>query len=96
MMPLKVDLGPRARRDVFAIWDHIAQDSPRAADATLRRIDKVVQHLAHNPETGRPRPELGAEIRSFPAIDSYLVYYRYSTTSLSVLRILHAARDIKP
>lgn len=94
-MRLKVDRTPRSKRDVFDIWDYIASDSPRAAEKQLRRIDNVIATLAERPEAGRINSDLGAEIRSFP-VDRYLVFYRPTQTTLTVLRILHAARDIKP
>lgn len=95
-MPLKVERGPHARRDILAIWDYIAADSGRGAEAVLRRINRIVGDLAEHPALGRERPELGDGIRSFPAAGSYLVYYRYSATTLRVLRILHTARDVTP
>jgi len=41
------------------------------------------------------RPELGAELRSFP-MAGYLIFYRHGPATLTVVRILHAARDITP
>jgi len=37
----------------------------------------------------------GADLRSFP-IAGYLIFYRHGPATLTVVRILHAARDITP
>lgn len=92
-MPLKVVRSPRAKRDAFDIWDYVSADSPRGAERQLRRINTVVAMLAERPEAGRGREDLGADIRSFPCL-SYIVFYRHSRTTLTIIRILHAARDI--
>lgn len=94
-MPLEVDRTPRSERDAFDIWDYVSLDSALGAERLLRRIDAIVQMLAERPAAGRARTELGHGIRSFPA-ESYMVYYRYSETTLTVVRILHAARDVTP
>ena len=43
---------------------------------------------------GRLRPELASGMRSF-AIDKYLVFYRIAGDAITVLRVLHGARDIE-
>jgi len=93
MMPLSIDRKPQAKRDAIEIWDYIAPNGPRAAEGMLRRIDKAIKMLAERPEGGRACEELGTGIRSFP-VESYRVFYRYSANTLTIVRILHAARDI--
>ncbi len=43
-----------ALRDLRALQDYIAEDSPAAADRITRRIRDAVSHLADFPESGRP------------------------------------------
>jgi toxin ParE1/3/4 len=83
----------QALRDLDDIWFHIAQDSVINADAWLDHLfDKAVS-LSEQPQMGRARPELGAEIRSLP-VGAYLVYYRPLSDGVEVVRVLHSARDI--
>jgi len=69
--PLK---SPQTEIDLTAIWDYIAADNPRAADALLDRIDATFDMLAETPFAGRDRSELRAELRSFP-VGNYLIFY---------------------
>lgn len=94
-MPLRIERSPRAKRDAFEIWDYIAPESRSGAERTLRRIDAVIQKLAERPELGRARPELGSGMRSFP-MESYVIFYRATETTLHIARLLHSARNIEP
>jgi toxin ParE1/3/4 len=90
---------PRVRNTVLAendltdIWVHIASDNPVAADALLDRIGEQCAMLAANPKAGRARPELFAELRSFP-VGSYLILYRPEPGGIEVVRVLHGSRDL--
>ena len=50
-----------ARRDINAIWDRIAQDSPRSAELVDSAILRAVAALADHPERGRPGRTRGPE-----------------------------------
>ncbi|MBL1278196.1 MAG: type II toxin-antitoxin system RelE/ParE family toxin [Ectothiorhodospiraceae bacterium] len=39
------------------------------------------------------RPELTADLRSFP-VDRYVLYYRANTGGIELVRVLHGSRDI--
>jgi plasmid stabilization system protein ParE len=47
---------PKAEADLLEIWLFIAQESPRAADRLLDRIETQCRLLADNPRLGRERP----------------------------------------
>ncbi len=58
---------PSATADLVAIWEFIAEDSPRSARQLIERIIIVCNTtLAGNPRIGRSREELASESRSFP------------------------------
>ena len=87
-------LSRRARRDLLQIWTYIAQDSELAAD---RFIDLLIQHfhlLGKNPHVGRRRDELRAGYRSFP-VGQYLVFYRVMDSSIQIMHVMHAKRDME-
>jgi toxin ParE1/3/4 len=75
IMMLKVTRTPQARLDLIEIWSYIADDSETSADRLLLRIDEIARMLSEQPFSGRARPELHPEIRSFP-IGNYVLFYR--------------------
>lgn len=88
-------LRSKAKVDIAEIWAHIAEDSEVHADAYLDRLDAQIQMLALRPALGRQRPELGPAIRSFP-LGRYVIYYQKTSGGISVVRVLHSARDVAP
>ena len=86
---------PRAVADADAIWDFIAADNPRAADALLDRLDRALSMLAENPLAGRERAELAQDIRSFP-VGNYVIFYTPTKDGIEVIRLLHGSRDVGP
>ena len=66
---------PQASDNLAELWAYIAEDSPRQADAFAVRLRPGVSGLlARNPNIGRARPELLANLRSFP-IGRYIIFY---------------------
>lgn len=92
-MPLNIRRFPQAQIDQNAIWLAIAEDSVRAADGVLERINQIVHMLAENPRAGRARDDLGPGLRYFPA-DSYVVFYTLAPGTLELRRVMHGASDI--
>jgi toxin ParE1/3/4 len=82
-----------ALRDLERIVVRIAVDDPAAArrfrDRMLDRID-VLRRL---PESAQPRPEFGVDVRTIP-IGRYIVFVRVTVPKVTVLRIIHGARDL--
>jgi len=84
----------RAELDLDEIWLHVAADSPSAANALLDSIGVRSSLRATQPLSGRLRPELGADIRSF-VVGSYVIFYRPLADGVEIIRVLHGARDIE-
>jgi toxin ParE1/3/4 len=84
---------PRAELDLLDIGLQIAQDSPRAADRMLAKIERRFELLLRNPKLGRIRAELAPSLRSFP-IAPYVVFYRIHKSGIEIIRVLHGARDV--
>ena len=93
-MPLRIERTPQSKRDLFAIWDYVSPESVRGAERLIRRIDEIVRMLEQNPSAGRISP-VSESLRYFP-LENYLIFYRHTDTALTIIRILHAARDITP
>jgi toxin ParE1/3/4 len=86
---------PKAVDDLAEIWAYIAEDNPREANAFASRIHKEFRMLSVQPRMGRERPELLADLRSFP-VGRYVIFYLPRRRGIEVVRVLHGARDLKP
>ena len=89
----RVLLTRQAETDLEEIWLHIALENPVAADDM---IDAIVDHakiIAAQPLAGRARPELAAELRSFPE-GNYVIFYQPVPDGVRIIRVLHGARDV--
>jgi addiction module RelE/StbE family toxin len=94
-MPLLV-FTERAQADLLEAWLYIAEDNLAAADRVLDRLEQEAKVLLLQPLMGRARPELGSAVRSWPTSTPYVLFYEVDGTELTVLRVLHHARDIRP
>lgn len=84
---------PQAEKDIDEILLFIAADNLEAAISFQERLTDRFEMLAENPKTGRARPELKENIRSFPE-GNYLVFYREWAGIVAIVRVLHGARDL--
>lgn len=94
-MPLRIERLPQASSDLLDIWDYISPNSQKGATRIIGELYAAFAMLADQPMAGRERFELGAELRCFPVM-GYIVFYRHDDRVLTLVRILHAARDITP
>jgi toxin ParE1/3/4 len=90
---MRVTLSPLAQRDLEAIGDYIAADSPARAIMFIARVRRQCAALGKTPKGYRLRPELGAGIRSC-AFGSYVLFFTVAKGRLTIQRILHGAMDI--
>ena len=86
----------RAQADLLETWLYIAEDNPAAADKVLDTLEQEAKLLFLQPLMGRARPELGSAVRSWPSATPYVVFYEVDESELTVLRVLHHARDVRP
>ena len=78
--------------DRIAIFDYIENDNPLAAVRVDTRIENEVERLIKFPEMGRPGRIRGTRelvITRTP----YIVAYTVAHDSVTILRILHGARQ---
>jgi toxin ParE1/3/4 len=87
---------PRANEDLLDIWAYVAENSPRAADRLLLRIDEECQLLSENPLLGELVEQYRPGLRRF-VVGNYLIFYHAlpEGDGIEVFRILHGARDIQ-
>jgi toxin ParE1/3/4 len=83
-----------AKADLLEAWLHIAEASVDAADGVIDAIHQEAQTLSLQPLMGRGRSELAEGVRSWPTSTRYILFYVPSDEGVTVLRVLHHARDI--
>ncbi|WP_053169035.1 type II toxin-antitoxin system RelE/ParE family toxin [Limnohabitans planktonicus] len=90
----EVSFAQSAQTDLLEAWSFIAEESFEAADHVLEVIEKEALTLALQPLMGRARPELNKEVRCWPTSAAYNLYYVASDSGITVIRVLHHARDV--
>jgi len=88
-------LTPRAEKDVFEIWDHIAEKSVINADIFRDQIFEAFKTIAAMPGIGHVREDLADKRHRFWPVYSYLVVYREETVPLQIIAVVHGARELK-
>jgi len=82
-----------AREDLIAIWTHIADDNPQAADRVLDRLEESANRLADNPQMGPARDDIRPGLR-YLVSGSYLLLYRITDGGIEIVRAVHGRRDL--
>jgi len=90
-----VTLSQSAQTDLLEAWLYIAEENLSAAHKLLDAINKEANTLALQPLMGRARPELADCLRSWPTSTPYLLFYLADEVGITVLRVLHHARDVR-
>jgi toxin ParE1/3/4 len=90
---VRVFVSHAAERDLEAIADHIAIDSPAAARNFLRKLRTHCAELGQFPARypimqGRTDADIRRRVSG-----NYLIFYRIEPKRVVILRILHAALD---
>jgi toxin ParE1/3/4 len=84
-----------AQTDLIEAWAFIAEENPTAANRVLDTIEREANALSSQPLMGRARPELAAGVRSWSTSTPYILFYLADDSGVTVLRVLHHARDIQ-
>ena len=84
-----------AQTDLLEAWLFIAEENLAAADRLLDQIEREMHTLLLQLLMGRARPELATGVRSWPTSTPYVLFYVVNEQSMTVLRVLHHARDVR-
>ena len=87
-------LTERAEADVEAIADFIAGDSVDAAVKVVLALEDAFVLLASRPGIGHMREDLTDRPLKFWSVYSYLVVYDPAGDPLTIVAVLHGARDV--
>lgn len=77
--------------EIDSAVNHISADSPRSADLVLDRIEATANLLAEMP-TGRPGRVKGTYEKPVHRT-AYIVAYALSDRTITILHVIHGARD---
>ena len=91
----RVTLAQSAQTDLLEAWLYVAEDNQQAADRILDAIEKEANTLLLQPLMGRARPELADGVRSWPSSTPYILFYLADDDGITMLRVLHHARDVR-
>jgi plasmid stabilization system protein ParE len=91
----RVNFTQSAQADLLEAWLFIAEEHPAAADQILETIANEAETLSTQPLMGRARPELAVGVRSWPTSTRYILFYLADNYGVTVLRVLHHARDVR-
>ncbi len=94
MMPI-LCFTENAQADLLQAWLYVAERNLAAADGLLEAIERDARVLQDQPLMGRARPELGQLVRSWPTSTPYIVCYVSEKAGVTILRVLHHARDVQ-
>jgi len=84
-------LRSEAEADIEAIALYIAEDSPAAAQRWFDEMHEMCRRIAEMPGIGVARPDIRAELRTFPVVN-YLILYRQIEGGAEIVRVVHGAR----
>lgn len=90
-----VEFARTAQTDLLEAWAFIAENNPSSADHVLDTIEHEARILVTQPLMGRARPELDEGVRSWPTSTPYILFYLATPNGITVLRVLHHARDVR-
>jgi toxin ParE1/3/4 len=93
---MRYRLTEAAQQDVREITRHIrdVQRSPQNAKLVATRLKAAFAKLVEQPNLGHPRAELHDDAARVVVVSGVLVIYDPTLKPLTVLRVVHASRDL--
>ncbi len=87
----EVIIWPQALSDMEDIFDYIRADNPEAARDLLRHFHEKIRALAEHPKLYRKGRVSGT--REMIVRSNYVLVYKENQHRISILRVLHTARN---
>jgi addiction module RelE/StbE family toxin len=84
-----------AIEDLRLIHEYISKDSKRFADRLVEKIIERVDQLENFIKSGRVVPEFNSEAIRELIEGNYRIVYKISPNQIAIIRIHHAARQLK-
>jgi plasmid stabilization system protein ParE len=83
-----------AETQLLEILDYLADESESAAVRVRHAIYDAIGKLAESPGIGHTRQDLTDRALKFWSVYSYLVVYDPESRPLTIIAVLHGARDV--
>ncbi len=80
--------------DLESAAEHIGRDSPRYAAAFVREVRDASRSLAHFSGRGRAVPEFNTPAVRELFVRSFRMVYHLSEDTVSIVGLIHGARDL--
>jgi toxin ParE1/3/4 len=84
-----------AIEDLRLIHEYVSKDSKRYADRLVEKIIERVDQLQNFNKSGRVVPEFNSEAIRELIEGNYRIVYKISLNQITIIRIHHAARQLK-
>ena len=91
---MRVIWTPEAQQDRADVWDHIADDNPRAAAKMDELFSDAAAKLTDHPKLGQPGKIPGT--REMIPHESYRLVYEIELETVWVLSLVYTARQWPP
>ena len=88
-------LTPEARANIDEIGAFVANDSVDAAIRVLDALEDAFNLIAATPGIGHKREDLTTRPVRFWRVYSYLIVYDPASAPLTIIAVLHGARDVE-
>lgn len=85
-----------AEKQLRAIHDYIAQDSPLYAKRTADTLLRSTIGLDETPRRGRRIPEMNDDKLRELSVSSYRVLYEIKADNIDILAVIHKRRQLNP
>ena len=98
-MKCEVGVSPEAAAEIDAHAEFIAVDSVYAALRFYGSVERAFVRLSSMPEIGahhpvEPSPGKGLRVWPVPGFPRHLIFYRSTTSTVEIVRLIHSSRDI--
>lgn len=98
MNQIEIFIRHDAELDALGYFQQFLAQNPDAALRWLKAIDRTIENLALQPFIGRLRKFRGRglqNVRSWrvSGFEHYLIFYRFTSARMEILRIKHGAMD---
>lgn len=94
-MARKVTLRPEAESDLDAVFEHIAQDNPIAAERFVARIRVYCEGFSEFSERGTLRRDIGEDLRVVGFERRVAIVFRVLDDHVQIVRIFYGGRDLE-
>jgi addiction module RelE/StbE family toxin len=84
-----------AQTDLYAIYDYVSRDDPRAASRLVTQLIDRARSLGDSPHEGRETDESNVRVIVVPRL-RYFIFYSIESGEVQITHIRHTSRQRSP